>query len=317
MTSTVRSTMNARDWAMLIILSIVWGGSFFFVGIAVKELPPFTIVALRVSIAALALLGVLRIMGLPFPRERRVWAAFLGMGILNNLIPFLLIVWGQRHIASGLASILNATTPLFTVIVAHFLTSDERLSGRRLAGVIVGFIGVAVMIGGTALQALNADVLAQLAILGAAISYAFAGVFGRRFKVMGVPPFVTAAGQLTGSSLLLVPIALLVDQPWTLPAPHLGTVFAILGLALVSSAFAYILYFRLLASAGATNTGLVTFLIPVSAILFGVLFLGEVLQPKHYIGMALIGAGLLVMDGRVLKALARLSGARPLPGGNG
>ncbi|MGO4706285.1 DMT family transporter [Microvirga sp. 2MCAF38] len=317
MSSSVQPTMNARDWALLIGLSIVWGGSFLFVGIAVKELPPFTIVALRVSIAAIALIGVLRVMGVGLPRDRKVWAAFFGMGVLNNVIPFLLIVWGQGHIASGLASILNATTPLFTVIVAHFLTSDERLTGRRLGGVVLGFIGVAVMIGGAALQALNANVLAQIAVLGAALSYAFASVFGRRFKAMGVQPIATATGQLTASSILLLPLALFADRPWTLPMPHMSTCLAILGLALVSSAFAYILFFRLLASAGATNTGLVTFLIPVSAILFGVLFLGEVLSTKQVLGMALIGSGLLVMDGRVLRALARLSGARPVPRENG
>jgi drug/metabolite transporter (DMT)-like permease len=180
--------MNASEWAMLIALSVLWGGSFFFIGVAVKELPPLTIVTLRVGLAAIALLIVCRVMGLKLPREGRIWRAFFAMGILNNIIPFCLIVWGQTHIASGVASILNATTPLFTVIVAHFLTIDEKLSPNKLAGVLIGFVGVATMIGPSALGGSGSNLWGQLAILGAATSYAFAGIFGRRFKTMGVAP---------------------------------------------------------------------------------------------------------------------------------
>jgi drug/metabolite transporter (DMT)-like permease len=312
--NAIRKTMTAADWGVLSTLSLVWGGSFLFNGVAVRELPFLTIVTLRVAIAALALHVVLRVMGLRLPRERNVWAAFIGMGILNNVIPFTLIVWGQSHIASGLASILNATTPLFTVIVAHYFTTDERLTGHRLMGVIVGFFGVAVMVGAAALAGLSANVLAQLAILGAALSYGCSGVYGRRFKAMGIPPLATATGQVTASSVMLLPFALYLDRPWTLPMPSLAAILSILGLALVSTAFAYLLFFRLLARAGATNAGLVTFLIPVSAILFGVVLLGETLEPRHIAGMALIGAGLLLMDGRVLSAF---SAKRPVPGGSG
>ncbi|MBZ6077830.1 DMT family transporter [Microvirga puerhi] len=297
--------MTASDWALLIVLSVVWGGSFLFIGVVVKELPPFTIVACRVLLAALALQSVLRLMGISLPRERRVWAAFLGMGVLNNAIPFTLIVWGQGHIASGLASILNATTPLFTVVVAHYLTADEKLTGARLAGVVTGFVGVAIMIGAAAFSARDASILAQVAILGAALSYGFAGVFGRRFKSMGVPPLVTAAGQVTASSILLVPLALAVDRPWTLPLPGTAALLSLAGLAIISTAFAYILFFRLLARAGATNVGLVTFLIPISAILFGVLLLGERLETRQIAGMSLIGAGLILIDGRLISGLRR------------
>lgn len=314
MTPAIRTIMGLREWALLIALSVLWGGSFLFIGVAVKELPPLTIVALRLALAALTLQAALRVMGVPVPRDRRVWAAFLGMGLLNNAVPMTLIVWGQTHIASGLASILNATTPLFTVIVAHAFTADERMTGRRLAGVIVGFAGVAVMIGGAALQSLGVDIAAQLAVLGAAWSYGFAGVFGRRFKALGVAPMATAAGQVTASSLMLIPFALLVDRPWTLPAPSATAVAAILGLALASTAVAYLLFFRLLASAGATNVALVTFLIPVSAILFGVTLLGERLEPQHGGGMALIGLGLALIDGRLPRALVRLlSGSSAAP----
>jgi len=310
--AAVQKTMIASDWALLAVLSIVWGGSFLFNGVAVRELPPVTIVALRVTTAALALLLTLRLMGVSLPRSRRAWTAFLGMSILNNVIPLTLIVWGQSHIASGLASILNATTPLFTVIVAHYLTDDERLTGQRLAGVVVGFVGVAVMIGAVAFASLDASILAQLAVLGAALSYALSGVFGRRFKTMGIPPLATAAGQVMVSSAILLPAALIVDQPWTLAMPSTGAVLSLAALGLVSTAFAYLIFFRLLARAGATNVGLVTFLIPVSAILLGVLVLGETLAARHILGMALIGAGLILIDGRLISGLnARLRASGP------
>jgi drug/metabolite transporter (DMT)-like permease len=316
--ASIQKTMAASDWALLAVLSIVWGGSFLFVGFAVRELPPLTIVAVRVVTAALALLLVLRLLNVELPRTRQAWAAFLGMSILNNVIPFTLIVWGQSHIASGLASILNATTPLFTVIVAHYLTTDERLTGQRFAGVIVGFVGVAVMIGAAAFASLDASILAQLAILGAALSYGFSGVFGRRFKTMGIPPLATAAGQVTVSSAILLPTALIVDHPWTLPVPSTGAILSLAALGLVSTAFAYLIFFRLLARAGATNVGLVTFLIPASAILLGVLVLGETLAARHMAGMALIGAGLILIDGRLISGLnARFSAKEPATRGNG
>ncbi len=204
---------------MLVALSILWGGSFFFGGIAVRELPPMTIVTLRVFIAALALLTVCRVLGYSLPRKPEVLRAFLVMGLLNNIIPFSLIVWGQTHIASGVASILNATTPLFTVLVAHMLTTDEKLSANKLAGVIIRFAGVATLIGPAALSGERSSLLGQLAILGAAISYSFASVFGRRFKIMGVAPLVTATGQISASSLLLLPLAMVIDRPWTLAIP--------------------------------------------------------------------------------------------------
>jgi drug/metabolite transporter (DMT)-like permease len=295
--------MGPREWAMLIVLSVVWGGSFFFVGVAVKEWPPLTIAGLRVALAALALHAVLKITGTPLPRERAVWRAFFGMGLLNNVIPFSLMVWGQGHIASGLAAILNAATPLFTVLVAHAFTRDERLTGPRLSGVLVGFAGVAVMIGTDALASLGVHVLAQLAVLAGTVSYAFAGVYGRRFRALGVQPLVTATGQVTASSLVLLPLALVFEQPWRMGVPSGATAAAILGLALVSTAFAYILYFRILARAGATNVILVTFLIPVSAILLGATLLGERLELRHFAGMVLIGVGLALIDGRLVQAL--------------
>jgi drug/metabolite transporter (DMT)-like permease len=228
------------------------------------------------------------------------------MGLLNNAIPFGLIVWGQTHIASGVAAILNATTPLFTAVVAHLLTADEKLTAGRVLGVVVGFVGVAVMIGGAALHALDDGVVAQVAILGAALSYAFAAVFGRRFRVLGIAPLATASGQVTASTIMLAPAALLVDRPWLLPWPSAHALAAVAGLALVSTALAYVLFFRVLATAGALNAALVTFLIPVSAVLLGVLVLGETLQPRHLGGMALIWIGLAALDGRPWRALRAL-----------
>jgi drug/metabolite transporter (DMT)-like permease len=293
--------MGLTEWGMLLILSLLWGGSFLFNGILVKALPPFTIVAGRVLLAAIALNIIVRLMGHSMPRDRKSWVAFFGMGVLNNMIPFCLIVWGQTHIASGLASILNATTPLFTVVVAHVLTSDEKMTGNRLIGVLIGFAGVAYMIGFEALHDLGSNVLAQFAVLGAAISYSFAGIWGRRFRAMGMPPLLPAAGQVTASTILMLPLALIADRPWALPVPGIETWLALFGLALLSTAIAYVLFFRILATAGATNLALVTFLIPVSAILLGAIVLGEQLQVKHLIGMAMIAAGLAAIDGRLMS----------------
>ncbi|MDI7864755.1 DMT family transporter [Rhizobiaceae bacterium n13] len=297
--------MGRAEWSMLCVLSLLWGGSFLFNGIAVKELPPFTIVTLRVALAAAALLLLVRMMGLRMPLDRQSWRAFFGMGLLNNIIPFSLIVWGQTEIASGLASILNATTPLFTVIVAHFLTTDEKMTANRLLGVLVGFAGVAIMIGPAALSGSVGHVLAPLAVLGAAISYSFAGIFGRRFRRMGLPPMIPAAGQVCASTILLLPVTLLVDHPWALPMPGAATWGAIFGIALLSSALAYVLFFRILETAGATNLSLVTFLIPISAILLGTVVLGERLEAKHFAGMALIAVGLAAIDGRPMEWLRR------------
>ena len=294
-------SMGSAEWAMLLLLSVLWGGSFFFVGVAVRDLPTLTIVVLRVGLAALVLWGVVAVLRRPVPKDPRTWIGFLGMGVLNNVIPFGLIVWGQQTIASGLASILNATTPLFTVAVAGVLLSDERINGHKLAGIAAGFAGVVVMIGPGALSGIGSNLLAQVACLGGALSYAFAGVFGRRFRRFGVDPVVVAAGQVTGSTLVLAPLALALEHPWALPMPAPSTWTAIFGLAVLSTALAYILYFQILQRAGATNLLLVTFLIPVSAIALGGLVLGERLAGPDIAGMVLIGTGLLAIDGRVLN----------------
>ncbi|MCK0197837.1 DMT family transporter [Ancylobacter sp. 6x-1] len=293
--------MAALDWATLLLLSVIWGGSFFFAKVAVVEVPPLLLVFIRVSVAALVLLAVLAARG----GLRRVGpatiGAFLFMGLFNSAVPFTLLFWAQTHIQSGLASILNATTPLFTLLVAHLFTRDEKISGGRLAGIVLGFAGVVTMIGPHLLDQLGTDLLAQLACIGAALSYGITAVFGRRLR--GLPPMLTAAGQLSAASLILLPAVLLFTPPWqqAVPSPHVAA--ATLGLAVVSTAFAYILYFRILGRNGATNISLVTLLVPVSAILLGALVLGERLSTESLAGFGLIALGLAAIDGRPWRRL--------------
>jgi drug/metabolite transporter (DMT)-like permease len=293
--------MGSREWGLLLLLSVLWGGSFFFSKVALAELPPLTVVLARVALAALALWPVVLLSRQPVPRSPGLLGRFAVMGLLNNLIPFSLIFAGQTQIASGLAAILNATTPLWTVLLAHWLTQDERLTPNRLGGVLVGLLGVVVLLGPELLGGLGVQLLAQLAVLGAAFSYACAGIFGKDFR--GVPPLVTAAGQVTATAVILTPIVLLIDRPWQLATPGALTWAALAGLALLSTALAYVIYFRLLASAGATNLLLVTFLIPVSALLLGTLILGERITAGDFAGMACIGLGLALIDGRLPRRL--------------
>jgi drug/metabolite transporter (DMT)-like permease len=288
--------MTRREWGLMGVLAVLWGVSFFFSKVALAELPPFTLVLGRFGIAALALLGASRLGGYRMPRSPRVWAGFFVLGALNSFIPFGLIAWGQVQLTSGLASILNATTPLFTALVAH-AWGDERLTAQRIAGVLVGLAGVWVLIGPGVLGHLGAHTLAELAILGAAVSYAFAGSYGRRFRAL--PPVVAVAGMMSTAALMALPIALVMDRPWAL---HVGarTWGALLGLALLSTALGFVIYFRVLATAGATNVMLVTLLMPVVALLVGALVLGETVSGPALAGMALIGGGLLAVDGRLL-----------------
>lgn len=299
-------SMSLVNWGLLILLSVLWGGSFFFNGVAVQEMPVLSIVFGRVGIAALALFLFLKIRGIRFPMKGSIIGAFLLMGFLNNLVPFSLIVAGQNYIGSGLASILNATTPLFAAVIAHVATQEaaERLSARRIIGILSGVIGVGIMmapdIGETGLT--GDSIIGQLAILGASLSYGVAVVYGRRFGKMGIPPVVTATGQVAGTTVLMAPLVLFVDKPWEFIDGVSGnTLIAVVALAIFSTAVAYILYFQLIKSAGATNASLVTLIIPASAVLLGILFLGETLSIHAMAGMGCIAVGLLVIDGRILN----------------
>ncbi|MDD1781160.1 DMT family transporter [Enterovibrio sp. ZSDZ35] len=306
MTTTISSTMSARVWFLLILLSMLWGGSFFFVGVAVGELPALTITFLRVSIAAIALWSFAFAIGIRPNLSRQVWLAFFGMGMLNNVIPFVLIVWGQTQIASGLASILNAATPIFAVIVAGLLLPDEKPTPLKIIGVMIGFTGVVVMIGVPALGG-TGTLLAQLAIVGATVSYAFAGVFGRRFKTMKINPIIVAAGQVTASSIVMLPMTLYVDGVIGVGEVNTPVWASVFALAILSTAVAYVLYFKILEVAGATNVLLVTLLVPVSAVFLGTVFLGESLDVIHIVGMLLIALGLSAIDGRLWQGVNHIN----------
>lgn len=302
-TRAMNRMMSGGEWGILLILSVLWGGSFFFLAVALRELPPITIMLLRVGLGALPLLLVLPFRGERLPGSLKLWGMLVILGLLNNALPFVLYAFAQLRIESGLASILNATTPLWGVLVAHFLTRDERATVPKIAGVLLGFAGVAVMIGTKA--GLDGETLAILMCLGATLSYAFAAVYARRFRPLGIPPLTVATGQLLGATLLLLPFSFVLEQPWTGPSPSAATSWSIAGFALICTSFAYWLYFRLLETAGATNALLVTFLIPVIAILLGAFVLGEALELRHYGGMALIALGLASIDGRLLAKRRR------------
>ena len=301
----IRSVMNRSDWMILLVLALIWGGAFMFIGVAVRHVPPLTYVWLRLSIAAVAMLLFMKVKGQPLGLPREVWGSMLLLALLNNAVPFTLFGWGQTHIASGLASILNATTPIWGVVVAHLFTHDERMTPRKIAGVLLGFAGVATMIGPALLSNIGTDGLAQLACITASLSYALAAVWARRFRRMGLSPMSVTTGQLTAGALMMLPVAFLFDQPWTQSFPPLSAVASITALALLCTAFGYVLYFRLIDHAGATNALLVTLLVPPVAILLGALFLAEQLAAQDFIGLALIALGLAAIDGRLLSLLKK------------
>ncbi|GES47951.1 ABC transporter permease [Rhizobium dioscoreae] len=299
MRKTATRPMSANDWGQLLLLGALWGGSFFFARIAVAEIPPLALVLYRVSIAALVLHVWLRLRNISFAPAIARSASFLGLALLNNVIPFSLIFSGQTEIGAGLASVLYATTPLWTVLVANLLTADEKLSASKLAGVALGIGGAAIMIGPGLFANLGGPTWAKLAVIGAAISYAFAAVFAKRFR--DIKPVVVAAGQLTASTIVMIPIVLLLYDPGEIISTNISIWLAIGTLAIVTTAFAFILYFNLIASAGATNASLVTLLVPASAIILSAAFLGERLEPYEFLGLALIVSSLVVVDGRLLR----------------
>lgn len=297
--------MGRNEWLLLGVLSVLWGGSFFFAKIALASVPPLTLVFARVGIASVALGLLLKALGHTLPTDRRLWRTFFVMGLINNLIPFSLLFWGQTYIGAGLASIFNALVPVFTVIIAHRFARDEVLTRGKLVGLALGLIGVTVMIGIDLRNGIDGWTLtAMLACIGAAVSYGFASIYGRRFAASGIAPLSVAYGQVTASALMMIPVVAIIDQPWALPAPTAQAIGALLALGLLSTALAYIIFFRILERGGATNISLVTFLIPVSAIMLSTLFLGETLRSNHVGGMLTILAGLAALDGRIATLIA-------------
>jgi len=291
-------TIDRQTWQLLILLSILWGGAFFFTGLALRELPPLTVVLARVVLGALFLLPFLKISGGALPTNLADWKPFIGMSLLNNVLPFSMLMAGQTYISSGLASVLNATTPLFTALVlASF--GDERLIPRPIVGVSIGLLGVFVLHGASLDQGRDSTI-GMLLCLGAALSYGFSGLWGRRM-LNGVPPITSSTCQLLCSSTVMLVATSVVDQPWRLPMPGLTTWLALIGLAGLGTSLAYIVFFRILSRSGATNVMLVTLLIPVTAILLGHFVLGEVLTMREIFGALIIGSALLVIDGRALR----------------
>ncbi|MBM3344979.1 MAG: DMT family transporter [Betaproteobacteria bacterium] len=292
---------------MMVALAVLWGGSYFWSAIALRDMPPFAIVAARLTIGAVLLMAYVRSRGHSMVLPLALWRDLFVLGFLNLFLPFCLVTWGQTQIASGLAAIFNATAPLFAVVVAHFATRDERLTVPKLAGVLLGIAGVAVMVGVDALRGLGLQVIAQLAVLCGAMSYGLAAVYARRFR--NQPSMVVATGQITGAAVMSLPVALFADQPWAQPVPSLLSAFAVVAMGILSTAVSPLLYFAILKSVGATNAIVVTFLAPVSALILGIVILGEAFTAQQAGGIVLIGLGLAVIDGRPFRraraALAR------------
>ena len=303
--------IHARDWLLLALLSVLWGGSFFFNGVVLRELPPFTVVFLRVALAAILLLPLLLVYRIRFPANLSGWKPFVVVALFNNVLPFSLIVIGQTYIPSGLASILNATTPLFTTLVMA-AAGDEKLHARRVAGVVTGLIGVAIL-EGQDLGFNTGQGVGILLCLAAALSYGLSALFARR-QLSDSPPLATATFQLLASSLMMIPVTAVFERPWRLPMPGAATWFAMVGLAAFSTALAYIVFFQILRRSGSTNVMLVTLLIPVTAILLGYLVLGESVSLREISGALVIASALLLIDGRVLTlARGRLSTPKATP----
>ncbi len=299
--------MDGKNWLMLLAVSIIWAGSFLLTEIALRDVPPLSIMTARVTIGALGLYAMMRAAGVCLPNSRDVAPhvlvlAFLLLGLVNNVVPFSLIVWGQTHLSASLASILNATMPLFTIFLAHFFTSDEKLTFNKLVGILAGLAGVMVIVGNDGIDFASGTTLGKLAILGAACSYAIAALIARRFARWQLHPLFVAFGQSAAAACIAVPLSAYIDMPWQLTVTPQGWA-ALVALGLVCSSLAYALYFRLIANAGATNASLVTLLIPPFAIVSGALLLGERLSEVQIGGMALILLGLLITDGRIMKIL--------------
>ncbi|KQI72562.1 multidrug transporter [Loktanella sp. 5RATIMAR09] len=297
----VQKTISPQAWAGLLMLALIWGGSFLSVHVALEEIGPLTSVAHRTGWAMVILWTYVLIRRLPLPTDRRVWGAFVVMGLLNNAIPFSLMAWGQLHIETGLTSILNAATAIFGVTAAALFLADERMTARKAIGVCIGFLGVSTAIGLNAFKDFDIRSLGQLAVIGGTISYALAGVWAR--KTLGhLKPQVAAAGMLTGASLITLPAAWIIEGPITLSLQP-QTWAAISYYAVVATAIAYILYYRVLALAGSGNAMLVTLLVAPVAIVLGAIVLGEALPVRAYIGFAILALGLLILDGRLVKPL--------------
>lgn len=294
-------SLSSRAWGELFLLGAIWGASFLSIRIALDEIPFLTSVAHRVTWAAILLWLVVLLMGLPLPRSPRIWGAFLVMGLLNNVIPFGLMAWGQLYIESGLTSIFNAATAIFGVLMAALFFADESLTRRKLLGVLIGFAGVVTAKGWDSLASFDIQSAAQLAVLAGCLSYALASVWARK-NLSGLAPQIAAAGMLTGSTIIILPLAWMIDGPISLNL-QTDTMLAIAYYSLIATAGAYLLYYRVLAMAGSGNLMLCTLIIVPFAIVLGAVFRGEALTLNAYAGFALLALGLAILDGRLWRTL--------------
>jgi drug/metabolite transporter (DMT)-like permease len=302
--------LDATGWGLIAILTLLWGGAFYMIEVGLRSFPPITLVFIRMAFAVPPMWIAMRFMGERLPTDMRIWALLAVVGAFNCALPFTLFFWGQQYLDSGYASILNATTPLWGVITAHFMTADEKATPSRIVGVLVGLAGIMVMVGPEAMKGVSDNLLAQLACLISTVFYSLAAIFGRRLSQTSLTPMAVATGQTMTAALMMVPIMLVIDQPWTMSTPRLDSVLAGLAIALISTALAYVLYFRLIDRSGASNAQLVAFLMPILAVALGVAFLNESLSSGQVAGAVLIAFGLAIIDGRLL---ARLAPRRAVP----
>ena len=297
--------MNARDWFRLLMLSLVWGGTFLFVSLALRGTPGFTLVFLRVALAAAGFWVFILASGRRMPRDRKLWGQFLISGLITNAIPFSLITWEQTQVEGGIAAVMNAMTPCFVVLLAHFFTKDEKATVQKAVGVLVGFLGAYVLLSPEIHGGVSMRGLGLIAGLTASVAHAAAGIYGKRFT--GLSPIVAATGMLTGAALWLLPVSLIVDRPWETVQPSLVAAGAVGALGL-GTVIAYLLYYRILRSAGATNLMLATLLGPIWAHILGTVVIGESIYATSVAGMFIIVVGLSIMDGRVLRWLRARKG---------
>jgi drug/metabolite transporter (DMT)-like permease len=302
MTHTPR--LDATGWTLIAILSVLWGGSFILIELGLRSFPPMTLVFLRLALAVPPMWIAMRFMGQHLPSSPRIWAALTIVGAINCAFPFMLFFWGQQYLDSGYASILNATTPLWGVFAAHFLTKDEKATPMRILGVLVGLAGILVMVGPQAMRGLSHNLLAQIACLGSTVFYSFAAIYSRRLSRQKLTPMAIATGQTLTGALIMIPFMLLIDQPWTLAMPSLASTLATVALAVFATGLAYGFYFQLIDRAGAANAMLVAFVIPILAVILGIAFLNEALSGGQVIGAGLIAFSLIILDGRAIARLA-------------
>ncbi len=304
-TSTLPAPSLGKEIVLLAVLATLWGASYTFIKIGVETIPPVTFIAARTLIAGGLLLAIIKLRGLSLPRDPAIWKRFFIQACINSVVPFTLIAWAELTVNAGLATILNSTTPIFAFLLTVLITRHEAVTGRKLFGVVAGVIGISLIIGLEAFHGVGKEALAQLAIVAATISYAAAAIFGRGFK--GLDPMMPAAGSLLCGAVLLIPVSLVIDQPWTI-VPSTHSILALLGLSIFSTALAFVIYFRLIDTLGSVSTTSQAYLRVPIGVGIGVLFLGESLNPTAWIGLICVIAGVAAMTLPTRRKVAATAG---------